>query len=160
MHDTRGCRRRASAGAFALARGAELAYDRLILSPGIDFFFDRVDGLGTRGRARGVSARVAAPARRRSRCAGSSRRCATAACSRSRFPARRIAVRPAPYERACQVAWYFKRAKPRSKVLILDGNEDVQSKKALFTKAWNEDYKGIVEYRPNHVLTDVDVRDA
>jgi NADPH-dependent 2,4-dienoyl-CoA reductase/sulfur reductase-like enzyme len=65
---------------------------------------------------------------------------------------------PAPYERACQVAWYFKRAKPRSKVLILDANEDVQSKKALFTRAWNEDYAGIVEYRPDCVLTDVDPR--
>jgi NADPH-dependent 2,4-dienoyl-CoA reductase/sulfur reductase-like enzyme len=65
---------------------------------------------------------------------------------------------PGPYERACQVAWYFKRAKPKSKVLILDGNEDVISKKGLFMRAWNEEYKGIVEYRPNHVLTDVDVR--
>jgi len=63
---------------------------------------------------------------------------------------------PGPYERACQVAWYLKRAKPRSKVLILDGNEDVISKKGLFIKAWNEDYKGIVEYRPNYVLTGVD----
>ncbi len=64
---------------------------------------------------------------------------------------------PGPYERACQVAWYFKRAKPRSKVLILDGNADVTSKGALFKKAWAEEYKGIVEYRPNYVLTDVDV---
>jgi sulfide dehydrogenase [flavocytochrome c] flavoprotein chain len=48
------------------------------------------------------------------------------------------------YERACQAAWYFKRAKPRGKVLILDGNEDVQSKKALFMRAWNEDYRGVV----------------
>jgi sulfide dehydrogenase [flavocytochrome c] flavoprotein chain len=63
---------------------------------------------------------------------------------------------PGPYERACQVAWYFRRAKPRAKVLILDGNEDVQSKKALFLRAWAEEYKGIVEYRPNYVLTDVD----
>ena len=63
---------------------------------------------------------------------------------------------PGPYERACQVAWYFQRAKPRSKVLILDGNEDVQSKKALFVKAWNEEFRDIVEYRPDHVLTDVD----
>jgi NADPH-dependent 2,4-dienoyl-CoA reductase/sulfur reductase-like enzyme len=46
---------------------------------------------------------------------------------------------------------------PGSKVLILDGNEDVQSKKALFMKAWNDEYKGIVEYRPNHVLAQVDV---
>ena len=36
---------------------------------------------------------------------------------------------PGPYERACQVAWYFKNHKPSSKVLILDANEDVVSKK-------------------------------
>jgi sulfide dehydrogenase [flavocytochrome c] flavoprotein subunit len=42
-------------------------------------------------------------------------------------------------------------------VLILDGNGDVTSKGPLFKKAWAEEYKGIVEYRPNHVLTDVDV---
>ena len=65
---------------------------------------------------------------------------------------------PGPYERACQVAWYFKQKKPKSKVLILDGNPDVTSKAGLFKKAWAEEYKGIVEYRPNHVLTDVDVR--
>ena len=43
-------------------------------------------------------------------------------------------------------------------MLILDGNDDVTSKQALFKKAWAEEYKGIVEYRPNYVLTDVDVR--
>ena len=48
-------------------------------------------------------------------------------------------------------------AKPKSKVLILDANPDVTSKAGLFKKAWAEEYKGIVEYRPNHVLTDVDV---
>jgi NADPH-dependent 2,4-dienoyl-CoA reductase/sulfur reductase-like enzyme len=54
------------------------------------------------------------------------------------------------------VAAYFKRAKPRAKVLVLDGNEDIQSKKALFLRAWSEEYRGIVEYRPDCVLTDVD----
>jgi NADPH-dependent 2,4-dienoyl-CoA reductase/sulfur reductase-like enzyme len=42
-------------------------------------------------------------------------------------------------------------------VLILDGNPDVTSKGALFKKAWAEEFKGMVEYRPNYVLTDVDV---
>jgi sulfide dehydrogenase [flavocytochrome c] flavoprotein subunit len=65
---------------------------------------------------------------------------------------------PAPYERACQVAWYLKNAKPKSKVLVLDANEDVQSKKALFMAAWNGPYKGVVEYRPNSELTDVDAQ--
>src|SRR5437773_2270639 len=48
---------------------------------------------------------------------------------------------PGPYGRACRVAWYFRRAKPRSKVLILDANEDIVSKKALFTHSWENDYK-------------------
>src|SRR5262249_28377523 len=64
---------------------------------------------------------------------------------------------PGPYERACQVAWYFKTSKPKSKVLILDANDKVQSKEALFTKIWKEQYAGIVEYRPNSTLLDVDV---
>jgi sulfide dehydrogenase [flavocytochrome c] flavoprotein subunit len=65
---------------------------------------------------------------------------------------------PGPYERACQVAWYFKTAKPRSKVLVLDANPDVTSKGALFKKVWAEQYGGILEYRPQHKLTGVDAR--
>jgi NADPH-dependent 2,4-dienoyl-CoA reductase/sulfur reductase-like enzyme len=139
-----------------LARGDDLHYDRLILSPGIDFFFDRIEGLAT------AEARARAPhAWRAGRQTLALRRQLEAmpdggvfAISIPRAPFR---CPPGPYERACQVAWYFMRAKPRSKVLILDGNEDVQSKKALFVRAWDEDYKGIVEYRPDCVLTSVDV---
>lgn len=139
-----------------LARGPELPYDRLILSPGIDFFFDRVKGLDTEAAratflhawqpgAQTVALRKQLEAMRDG---------GVFAISIPRSPYR---CPPGPYERACQVAWYLQRAKPRSKVLILDANEDVQSKKGLFMRAWNEDYKGIVEYRPNAVLTDVDV---
>jgi sulfide dehydrogenase [flavocytochrome c] flavoprotein subunit len=139
-----------------LARGDVVAYDRLILSPGIDFFFDRVQGLDTdAARASFPHAWRAGPqtvALRRQ--LETMRNGGVFAISIPRAPFR---CPPGPYERACQVAWYFQRAKPRSKVLILDGNEDVQSKKALFMKAWNEDYRGIVEYRPDHVLTGVDV---
>jgi sulfide dehydrogenase [flavocytochrome c] flavoprotein chain len=138
-----------------LARGADVPYDRLILSPGIDFFFERVRGLDT-DAARGLFPHAwrAGPqtvALRRQ--IEAMRDGGVFAISIPRAPYR---CPPAPYERACQVAWYFKRAKPRSKVLILDGNEDVQSKKALFMQAWSEDYQGIVEYRPDCVLTDVD----
>jgi sulfide dehydrogenase [flavocytochrome c] flavoprotein chain len=62
---------------------------------------------------------------------------------------------PGPYERACMVASYFKSAKPKSKVLILDGNPDITSKKGLFMKAWETHYKGMIEYRPNAVLKEV-----
>jgi NADH dehydrogenase FAD-containing subunit len=65
---------------------------------------------------------------------------------------------PAPYERACQVASYFSARKPRSKVIVLDANDDVQAERALFTTAWSERYKGLVEYRPNSELVDVDLK--
>jgi sulfide dehydrogenase [flavocytochrome c] flavoprotein subunit len=54
------------------------------------------------------------------------------------------------------VADYFSRAKPKSKVIILDANDDVTSKGPLFKKAWSERYKGMVEYRPKHQVIDVD----
>jgi NADPH-dependent 2,4-dienoyl-CoA reductase/sulfur reductase-like enzyme len=63
---------------------------------------------------------------------------------------------PGPYERACMVASYFKVAKPRSKVIVFDANDDITSKKGLFMKAWDEHYKGLIEYRPKHKVVDVD----
>jgi sulfide dehydrogenase [flavocytochrome c] flavoprotein chain len=54
---------------------------------------------------------------------------------------------PGPYERVSMVAAYFKKAKPRSKVLLLDANPDVTSKGPLFKRAWSELYPEIVEYR-------------
>jgi sulfide dehydrogenase [flavocytochrome c] flavoprotein subunit len=62
---------------------------------------------------------------------------------------------PGPYERACMVASYFKQFKPKSKVLVLDANPEVQSKKALFEKAFKDHYSGILEYRANNELKEV-----
>jgi sulfide dehydrogenase [flavocytochrome c] flavoprotein chain len=139
----------------ALGRGAPIAFDRLILSPGIGFLFDRIEGLQAAvAQARFLHAWTAGPqtaALRRQ--IESMRDGGVFAISIPRAPLR---CPPGPYERACQVAAYFKRAKPRSKVLVLDANEEVQSKKALFTRAWSELYPGLVEYRHDYVLTGVD----
>ena len=137
-----------------ISNQVDLPYDRLVLSPGVDFLFDQVQGLGPRAQEKILHAWKAGPetvALRKQLEAMPDG--GVFAISIPRAPYR---CPPGPYERACQVAWYFKRAKPKSKVLILDGNEDVVSKKGLFMKAWNEDFKGIVEYRPNYVLTSVD----
>jgi sulfide dehydrogenase [flavocytochrome c] flavoprotein subunit len=53
------------------------------------------------------------------------------------------------------VAAYFKQHKPKSKVLVLDANPEVQSKKALFEKAFAQHYAGILEYRANSELKEV-----
>ena len=65
---------------------------------------------------------------------------------------------PGPYERASMVAAYFKQAKPRSKVLVLDANPDVTSKAGLFKAAWKDLYPGILEYRGNAKAVGVDAK--
>lgn len=145
----------ASARIVRLAGGEPLPYDRLILSPGVDFIYDGIGGL------RDAAARSLVP------------HAWKAGPQTVELRARLEAIRdggvfaihvprapyrcpPAPYERACQVANYFLHYKPKSKVIILDANEEVQSKKALFTAAWAGRYNGYVEYRPNSELVDVD----
>jgi NADPH-dependent 2,4-dienoyl-CoA reductase/sulfur reductase-like enzyme len=138
-----------------LAGGALLSYDRLIVSPGVDLLYADIPGLQSpEAREKVLHAWKAGPqtvALRRQLEAMPDG--GLYAISIPKAPYR---CPPGPYERACQVAWYFKTRKPKSKVLILDANEKVQSKEALFTKVWKEMYPGLVEYRPNSQLVDVD----
>ena len=138
-----------------LASGGELPYDRLILSPGVDFMMDTLPGMAKAGaqdqvlHAWRAGAQTLALRRQLEAMPDGGVYALTIPLAPYRCP-------PGPYERACQVAHYFSKAKPRSKVLVLDANDDVTSKGPLFKKAWAERYKGIVEYRPKHALTDVD----
>jgi len=140
-----------------LARGEPLPYDRLILSPGVDFQFDKVPGLAQAEASGSVlHAWKAGPqtvALRKQ--LEALKDGGVFALSIPRAPYR---CPPGPYERASLVAQYFKAAKPRSKVLILDANPDITSKKGLFLKAWSELYPGIIEYRPNSELLEFDNR--
>ena len=139
-----------------LARGGNLSYDRLIMAPGIHFMYEQIPGLNNPDAQQKVLHAWKAGAQTvalRKQLEAMPDGGVYALC----IPKAPYRCPPGPYERACQVAHYFKAHKPGSKVLILDANEDVQSKKGLFTKAWTERYAGIVEYRPNSVLMDVDV---
>lgn len=138
-----------------LANGDPVAFDRVILSPGIDFMFDALPGLeDEQAQWRVPHAWKAGPQ--------------TVALRRQlegmrdggvfviSIPEAPYRCPPGPYERACLAAAYFKAAKPRSKVLILDANEDVTSKGPLFKKAWAELYAGMIEHRPNSKAIGVD----
>ncbi|MCV0440290.1 MAG: NAD(P)/FAD-dependent oxidoreductase [Hydrogenophaga sp.] len=138
-----------------LASGGELSYDRLILSPGIDFMWNTLPGMAKPGAADKVlHAWKAGPQ--------------TVALRRQlealpdggvyalSIPLAPYRCPPGPYERACMVASYFKKAKPKSKVVVFDANDDITSKKGLFMKAWKDHYDGMIDYRPKHRLVDVD----
>ncbi len=139
-----------------LAGGAQLPYDRLIVSPGIDFMLDGIPGLARPGaqdkvlHAWKAGAQTLALRKQLEAMPDGGTYALAIPLAPYRCP-------PGPYERACQVAHYFSKAKPRSKVLIFDANEDVTSKGPLFKKAWADRYKGIIEYLPQHTIADIDV---
>lgn len=138
-----------------LASGGTIGYDKLVLSPGVEMMWDEVTGL----RAANQQGRIVQAWK-----AGAEtlllRRQLEAMPNGGVFaiaiPEAPYRCPPGPYERASLVAAYFKAAKPRSKVLILDANDEVTSKGPLFRKVWAEAYPGLVEYRPQHKATGVD----
>ena len=140
-----------------LARGDTLSYDRLVVAPGIDVQFDKIPGLQQAHQSGRVlhawkagQETLALRAQLQALPDGG-----VFAISIPKAPYR---CPPGPYERASVVAAYFKQYKPRSKVLVLDANPDLVSKKGLFLKAWDDLYKGIIEYRPNAEVVEFDVR--
>lgn len=142
---------------ITLASGGFVDYDRLIVSPGVDFLYEQIPSLNTRdAQMRFFHAWKAGPQ--------------TVALRRQleamrdggvfaiQIPMAPYRCPPGPYERVCQVADYFKKAKPKSKILVLDANPDLVSKKGLFLAAWDGLYKGMIEYRPNSEIADVDIK--
>ncbi|HLQ26033.1 MAG TPA: NAD(P)/FAD-dependent oxidoreductase [Acidiferrobacterales bacterium] len=146
----------ARARAVALKDGSRLSYDRLILSPGVDFMYETIPGLNNAAaQEKFLHAWKAGPQTVALRKQLEAMRNGGAyVLSIPKTPYR---CPPGPYERACQVAFYFKQNKPKSKIIILDANPDIVSKKDLFTKAWEDLYPGLIEYRPNNPVNEVDV---
>ena len=137
--------------------GSTVRYDKLVLAPGVDMMWDGIEGLQA-AHAQGrilhswkAGAETVALRRQLEAMPNGGTYAIVIPEAPYRCP-------PGPYERASVVAAYFKREKPRSKVLILDGNPDVTSKGPLFKKAWTEIYGGMVEYRSQHKAVAVDAR--
>lgn len=124
----------------------EIAYDRLIVAPGFDFNYNSIAGYDAKAQETVLHAWKAGPQTQALRKQlvdlpdGG-----TYVLSIPKAPYR---CPPGPYERASQIAFYFKNYKPKSKVIVLDANDKVQSKEKLFLGVWENDYKGIIEYNP------------
>jgi sulfide dehydrogenase [flavocytochrome c] flavoprotein subunit len=137
--------------------GKTIAYDKLVLSPGIDFMWEGVEGLrAANDGGQILHAWKAGPdtmaLRRQLEAMPDGGVYAIV------IPEAPYRCPPGPYERASVVQTYFDKHKPKSKVLIIDGNPDVTSKGPLFKKAWAELHPGRIEYRPQHKAVAVDAR--
>jgi sulfide dehydrogenase [flavocytochrome c] flavoprotein chain len=128
-----------------------LAYDRLIVSPGVDFQWELVDGLPA-AKETVLHAWKAGP--QTVQLARQIQSMPDGGVFVITVPPVAYRCPPGPYERISMVAWYLKGAKPRAKVLVLDANPNIVSKTALFREAWKA-YPNI-EYRATNRVIAVD----
>ncbi|MEK9774840.1 MAG: FAD/NAD(P)-binding oxidoreductase, partial [Quisquiliibacterium sp.] len=140
----------------SLRKGSAQSYDRVVVAPGIDFNFGAIQGLDAQAQKTVLHAWKAGQQ------TVDLRRQLEAMPDGGVYllsiPLAPYRCPPGPYERICQVAHYFKTSKPRSKIIVLDANPKITSKGGLFSKAWADMYKGIIDYRPNNKVVEVDVR--
>lgn len=124
------------------ADGVALPYDRLVLSPGIDFHFEALPGYDDATSEKMPHAWKAGAQTLLLR--GQLEAMPDGGTVAIAIPANPSRCPPAPYERASLIAHYLKTTKPRSKVLILDA-KDTFSQQRLFEKAWKELYGNMIE---------------
>ena len=143
---------------ITLADGKILVYDRLVLSPGIDFRWNAIQGYDEAASAviphayRGGD-QIALLRRQLEAMDDGGTVVIAAPVNPARCP-------PAPYERAGIIAYYLKTKKPRSKVIVLDAKDSFTMQKQ-FEEAWKALYPGMVEWisvSSGGALTSVDAK--
>ena len=139
-----------------LADDTRLDYDRLIIAPGVEFIYDQLPILATaEAQQHGPHAWKAGP--QTVLLANQLKSMRQGGLAIMTVPAAPFRCPPGPYERACQIALYLKNHNPTGKLLILDANPDIVSKKALFTDSWQQQYEALIEYQPMNPLESVNV---
>lgn len=133
------------AGEVVLAGGGRVPYDRLVVSPGIDFRYDSVPGYGLAAQSRMPHAWKAGSQTELLRAQ------VLAMPEGGTFvmvaPPNPYRCPPGPYERASMVASVLAERNPSAKILILDPKEKF-SKQALFEEGWARHYPGMIEWLP------------
>ncbi len=136
-----------------LSNGARLSYDRLVLSPGIDFEPLPLTGTAA-NRAKIVHAWKAGA--QTTALKGQIAAMTKADTFILTVPPKPYRCPPGPYERACVVADYLKRVKGGGKVIILDANPSIQAEPLNFGRAFSVTHRNIITYVPNAVITGID----
>ena len=128
----------------SLENGSDVPFDRLILSPGIDFRWGALEGYDQTSTQAMPHAWKAGEQTLRLR--AQLREMQDGGTVVMSVPAAPFRCPPGPYERASLIAHYLKINKPKSKLLILDAKDNF-SKQPLFQQAWKQLYGGTLEWR-------------
>lgn len=124
--------------------GQTLAYDRAIVSPGVDFKWDAVEGYDMEASKVMPHAYHAGPQTELLRDQLHSMKKGGVVILHA--PPNPFRCPPGPYERASLIAYYLKKNNPTGKVIILDEKEKF-SKQALFQQGWGKLYGDLIEWR-------------
>jgi sulfide dehydrogenase [flavocytochrome c] flavoprotein subunit len=121
----------------SIQAGGTISYDRLIVSPGVSFKWDAIEGIDNSTINKIPHAWKAGSQtlilREQLKAMKDGGKVIIS------VPPKPFRCPPGPYERASQIAMYFKHHKPNSKVVILDANQAF-SKQPLFMEAWRTLY--------------------
>lgn len=134
----------------ARLRGGEtIAYDKMILSPGIAVRWGALEGYDEAASQIMPHAWTPGDAAQTELLRRQLEAMPDGGVVGFAIPGNPFRCPPGPYERISMVASYLKRHKPRSKILALDAKEAF-SKQGLFQDAWNELYPGMIEWVPSN----------
>ncbi|GAB4306460.1 MAG: NAD(P)/FAD-dependent oxidoreductase [Methylophaga sp.] len=139
-----------------LEDGSEIGYDRVIVAPGVDFIYDDLPMLSSEVvNSKIPHAWKAGP--QTQLLFNQLKAMPKGGTVVMTIPNTPFRCPPGPYERACQIALFLKRHNPAGKLIILDANGGIVSKKALFKHAWESEYPGLIDYYPSNAIEDIDV---
>lgn len=131
------------------AEGAKLRYDRLVVAPGIGFKFGSIEGYDPEAMPHAWSGGAQAKLLRAKIEAMEDGGLVVIAPPRNPYR-----CPPGPYERACLIAHYLQKTKPRSKLIVVDPKM-AYSKQPVFDEAFEKYYKGVVDVRLTDDLDDM-----
>lgn len=128
-----------------IASGADVPYDKLVVSPGIDLVYDSVPGYSAAASSRiphawksGTQVQLLKAQVMAMKQGGTFVMVA---------PPNPFRCPPGPYERISMIAHLLKQHNPKAKIIVLDPKEKF-SKQGLFQQGWENHYAGMVEWLP------------
>ena len=147
---------RVAASRMLLDDGSEIAYDRLVVSPGVDLQWNEIKGMD-HPQARDVVIDAWQSGADTLRLRNQIQAIAPGGVVAISIPLAPYRCPSAPYERASLIAWYLKKYKPGATVHIYDANPEITTEKELYQRFWEEHYKDVLFYRPQNTLVSIDI---